>query len=190
MRVVSNYNPRDYDYRQMAWRAPKRLGCYSLDSGNEFLPPSTNLKIFRRPPPGTFDFDLNVGFDSWIAQQHSADPFTKFNYIMKNAQNFLDKSGKRLDADFVVNRGLLTGICKSPYDNYYRNGWDVLATQFKGTVYIVDNNREVDVTYNNRNTYFGKNFERFVLTGEYANCYLLLQCVFLSIYSGILLFYH
>lgn len=166
--IVTHLNPPEYATRRGCKPMPplgnpKRIGCFSLDAKKNFVDPLKNLLYLRLRPPGTFDYDLNHGYESWIAKPHISDINTKLKFIMQNPEKFLDETGKRLNADFFPNRGILTRMFKSPYD---RDSWDMLAMKFKGTIFLLRNGNHQGGGIASRSTYYGHNFERFVATGE------------------------
>lgn len=101
-------------------------------------------------------------------------------FIVRNKQKLRkvqseesDKNGA-LAADIVCFRGLLRLIMCSPYER--RDAWIILATKYKGTIYLcaLDTEKQVKERINMKDATkrifsYGFKFEQFLLSGNCAN---------------------
>lgn len=165
-----NYNSQEPFPR---FQKPHIIDGFSLEQDRSFSKDRRKfLKFWRRPEPGTFNYDLNLGYDSYIPGPEDGPIASLLVFIDQNWKRLLNPSGSRLAADFVCYRGLLTQICISPY--FTKDSWSLLATKYRGTIYLCNyvspekkREREAkDTEYSMKCCYYGKNFERFVLTSE------------------------
>lgn len=164
----SNYNRRE-PFPQ--FQQPRLIDGFSLEQDRSFNHSRKYLKYLRLPEE-PFDLDLNVGYDTYVPGPKEVNITSLLQFIGKTDRQLIDRSGKNLAADFVCYRGLLTQIFTTPY--FSRDPWTVLATKFRGTIYLCNYTspekkklyEERDTEYSIKCCYYGKNFERFVLTGE------------------------
>lgn len=165
-----NYNWREPFPR---FQQPKIIDGFSLEQDRSFAKePRKFLKYWRRPERGSFDFDLNLDYESYVPGPKGVHINTLLGFIGQNKSLLCPAAGKGLAADFVCYRGLLTQVFVTPY--FTRDPWCVLATKYKGTVYLCnyvspERMREYearDTEYSIKCSYYGKNFERFVLTED------------------------
>lgn len=165
-----NYNPREPFPN---FQKPHIIDGFSLEQDRTLSEqPRKYLQFWRRPKPGTFDFDLNLGYESYVPGPKETNINSLLKYYQRagkrNASLFKDS---RLAGDFVCYRGLLTQICITPYST--RDPWSVVAIKFRGTIYLCNYEspekkkakEASESEYSRKCAFYGKNFERFVMTG-------------------------
>lgn len=154
------------------FQLPKVIGGFSLEQDRRFNDSRKYLSYLRLPQEGSFDYDLNVGYESYVPGPKEVHLTSLLEFIGKNKKKLIDPSTKRLNARFVAYRGLLTQICVTPY--FPRDSWTISATKYKGTIYLCNYvspekkaaNEARETEFSQRCSYYGRNFERFILTGE------------------------
>lgn len=155
------------------FQRPHPVGCYSLDSDRNYIDSRINIQYLHLPK-STFKFDLNEGYSNYEeAERRDEKLDTILQFIERNWKNVTHSEEKRLIADFVCFRGLLTQILISPY--FTRDSWSILATRYKDTVYLIDHcsqekleAKKSTTEYQKRCCYYGHKFEQFVLTPDPA----------------------
>lgn len=115
------------------FQRPMIKGAFSLDQNRSFHNGLENLKYLKIPQK--INFNLNDGDDKYREKPASAsderiDHLLKF--IMENQAHVI--SGKRLNVDFVMFRGLMRLIMCTPYEN--RETWIINAIKFRGTIFL------------------------------------------------------
>lgn len=171
----SNYNSRE---QFPSFEKPHIIDGFSLGQDRSIAGSSRRNLKYLRLPDSPFDFDLNVGYESYVPGPKEVNITSLLQCIHHKKEVFLS-SGK-LSADFVCYRGLLTQILTSPY--FSRDPWSIIATRYKGTIYLCSYTspertkrmQERETEYSNRCCYYGKNFERFIFTGK-SFCYSISQ---------------
>lgn len=157
------------------FQRPQIITGFSLSQERDYIPTRKHLKYLRLPDPGSYSFDLNLGYDSYVPGPKEVKLTSLQQFIKANRQCLLDNSGKKLAADFVCYRGLLTQICITPY--FPRDSWSITASRSGGSIYLCNyespekerTKRAQETDYSRKCSYYGKNFERFILTGEWMN---------------------
>lgn len=168
----SNYSRREPFPR---FQQPHIIDGFSLEQDRSFSKsPRKFLKYLRLPEPGTYDFDLNLDYETYVPGPKEVHINCLLEFIGRSwrSKSLLNDSGNGLAADFVCYRGLLTQIFITPY--FTRDCWSVVATKYRGTIYLCnyvspERRKEYearDTEYSKKCSYYGKNFERFILTGE------------------------
>jgi RAT1-interacting protein len=140
-------NPRYNEVFQFpSMSKPKIIGAFSLDDNRQYRPTYDNLKYLVLPKTRP-SFDLNQGYENYRfkpdALSEKIDHLLTF--IMQNldkCRQMNDNNGetKRLKFDFVCFRGLLRLLMCTPYE--FRDPVSVLATKYRGTVYLCANDAE------------------------------------------------
>lgn len=143
----------------------KVIDGFSVEHDRSFCKDSRKyLKYLRLPDPGSFAFDLNVGYESYVPgiRHHSLNLNTLIEYI----DNKKEDCGDKFTADFITRRGLLVRIMTTPY--IPNDSWSVVATKYRGTIYLCKSGKinAEEEPRSDRHTYYGKNIERFIFTGE------------------------
>lgn len=154
---------------------PHIIDGFSLEQDRSFSQDRRKyLKYWRPPGPGSFDVDLNIGYETYLPGPKEVNIKSLLEFIRRNVKQLLNPNGNRLAANIVCYRGLLTQIFVTPY--FARDSWSILATKYKGSIYLCNyvspektkENEARDTEYSLKCSYYGKNFERFVLTGRFT----------------------
>lgn len=161
---------------------PKIIGSFSLNENRQYLPDTRNCKyIYRDYHSGRVRYDLNEGIEHVIRKPEtfSNEKLTHlFEFILRNKKKLRKENHNKkadqnqiLGADFVCFRGLLRLLMCAPYER--RDAWIILATKYKGTIYLCaldtekqthDRLNQTDAT--KRILSYGFKFEQFILTGK------------------------
>ncbi|XP_053685218.1 decapping nuclease DXO homolog [Sabethes cyaneus] len=154
---------------------PKIVGFFSVGTERQYIPTADNLKYLNLPKPeanGCLRIDLNKGFEIRIpkptsAKQERIDHLLRF--MVHNGMNVTE--GNSTKPDFVCFRGLLRMLMCTPYDR--DTGWIVLASRYKGTIYLCSKEtpeklqQEANETEKQKRfCYYGFKFEQHVLTDD------------------------
>lgn len=155
---------------------PKIVGCFSLDSSRQYLPDARNCQYVYKNHVDHQPFDLNAGLEKVIRKPESCtdEKITHLlEFIVRNKQQLKHQNSTNsvLAADFVCFRGLLRLLMCTPYE--YRDGWIILATKYKGTIYLCaeetvkqKTDRQNMSGDTKRILSYGFKFEQFILTGK------------------------
>lgn len=146
---------------------PLMVGFFSVDSARQYQDSICNLKYLKIP--SRVDFNLNLGDSTYVDKPESAqkEQLTHIlTFIMKHKAIMLSS---QTVPDFVCFRGLLRMLMSTPYEE--REPWIVLATEFKGTIYLCSEETERKKSERQRKTdrdirfmRYGFKFESFVLS--------------------------
>ncbi|XP_055305374.1 decapping nuclease DXO homolog [Sitodiplosis mosellana] len=160
---------------------PKIVGSFSLNENREYFPDARNCKYVYRnynQSNGIY-YDLNEGIENVIRKPESCtdEKVTHLlEFILRNRQQLRqettrDDGNKILSADFVCFRGLLRLIMCTPYER--RDAWIILATKYKGTIYLCARDTEKQIQERNNQTEatkrilsYGFKFEQYILTDK------------------------
>ncbi|XP_067007859.1 decapping and exoribonuclease protein [Anabrus simplex] len=127
----------DYMAAFPSFQRPVVSGYFSLDSERKYCPDMTELKYIYMPSNlNDVKFDLNKGVESMVRSINEY-PDEKLDNILKwilQNKNMFSNEYTRPLADFVCYRGLLTMIMCTPFEQ--REGWIILATKWKGMMYL------------------------------------------------------
>ncbi|KAL1400819.1 hypothetical protein quinque_004887 [Culex quinquefasciatus] len=160
---------------------PKIVGSFSVDADRRYIPTGDNLKYLSLPKPGPtgrIHLDLNEGFEvrqpkPASAKDEQIDHLLRF--IVDNLNRGLrerdPEADRTLGTDFVCFRGLLRMVMCTPYER--RTGWIILATRYRGTVYLCAKDTPEKIREEASQTeqqkrfcYYGFKFEQHVLSDE------------------------
>lgn len=137
---------RKYESRQYArifpkYDQPRIVGSFSVDSKRRcLLNDRRHLQFVRRcPSPNEIvHLDLAAGFENAIRKPLSNERIDQLlRFIVGNVEllrNRDEKCHRMLNANVVCFRGLMRLLMATPYER--KEGWHILATRFKGTVYL------------------------------------------------------
>lgn len=161
---------------------PKVVGRFSVNKCRRFIDDASNCKYVVQPNRSErVRFDLNRGYENVIhkideAKDEKLDHLLTF--ISVNLPRLLNErtheaSKKLLSADVVCFRGLLRLLMCTPYEN--REGWIILATKFRGTVYLCaqeteqrQRERQNESHETKRILSYGFKFEQYMMTGIFS----------------------
>lgn len=169
-----------------SFSVPKIIGSFNLDENRTYSPGTKNCKYLRKAGlEYPVHLDLNKGYENVIHKSAQCEN-EKLDHILRFITENMDKledhdehvEGKRrtdhkkkINVDFVCFRGLLRLLMCTPYEN--RDPWIILATKFKGTIYLCAHETEQKQTErlntsdtSQRILSYGFKFEQYMLTGK------------------------
>lgn len=160
---------------------PKIVGSFSLDEKRQYLPDTRNCKyVYKHYQSDRIEFNLNDGINNVVRKPESCvdEKLTHIlQFIVRNKQKLTKMPTNTdchgfLSADIVCFRGLLRLIMCTPYE--HRDGWIILASKYKGTIYLCaqDTDKQIREKANRtdetkRILSYGFKFEQFILTGNF-----------------------
>lgn len=170
-------NPRQFP----SISQPKIVGCFSLNGNREYLADARNCKYVYKNYNRSkqVHYDLNDGIEDVIRKPESSTDEKAshlLEFILRNKQTLRQQASQQnrdkiLSPDFVCFRGLLRLIMCTPYEQ--RDGWIILATKYKGTIYLCARDTEKQTQERNNQTEatkrilsYGFKFEQYILTGK------------------------
>lgn len=150
---------------------PVLAGYFSLDRHRQYQDSLVNLKYLNIPK--RVNFNLNAGDDTYVEKPSSADDEQishLLTFIMRNKSFVMSKQNR---PDFVCFRGLLRLLMSTPYED--RESWIVLATRYKGTIYLCAEETQMKKSEKLRRTErdskfmrYGFKFESYILSDHPA----------------------
>ncbi|GAB0090932.1 hypothetical protein DMENIID0001_057130 [Sergentomyia squamirostris] len=164
---------------------PKRIGSFSVVK-DEFVDSFQNVRYLCLPNSDV-EWDLNIGLESYSVPKPSNRRTDRVLKFMKTYPERVSVSGDDPDnaekvvfPDFVCSRGFLSSLLKMPYPKKESPGryaaayplrnkpveWTVLATRFRGTIYLWWTNEWTDSTDGSPATYYGYKFRQMITTHE------------------------
>lgn len=173
---------------------PKIVGSFSVNSIRQYLPDAQNCKYVYKNYKNHRPFDLNAGIDQVIRKPESCIDEKiahLLEFIVRNKQRLKNQNNRTddtrggnganiLSTDFVCFRGLLRLLMCTPYE--FRDGWIILATKYKGTIYLCaeetakqKTERENVSEEMKRIFSYGFKFEQFILTGNWVELFYCMQ---------------
>lgn len=158
---------------------PKIIGAFSIDENRQYLDDTRNCQyVYKHVDFDQPNFDLNAGIGNVVRKLESCQQ-EKLNqlllYILKNVPKLVNNvassnSEKILYADFVCFRGLLRLLMCTPYE--HRDSWIILASKFKGTIYLCaeETEKQASEKLNQSDSMknilsYGFKFEQYMLSG-------------------------
>lgn len=174
-----NHRNFDRNGRRKKISKPHILGYFSVDENRTFHPDQSNCKYLKLPPSNQpIQFDLNEGYELVKHKPESAHD-EKLDHILKfillnlkrlKAHPERNGTGKLLDFDIICFRGKLRMLMCTPYE--FRDGWSLLATKWKGNIYLCECETDKEKTMRQTQTElskkicsYGFKFEQFLMTG-------------------------
>lgn len=165
------------------------VGGFSADQQRQYHEGFQNCKYLHKNfHPNRVHYDLNVGIERAIQKPDNFSENEKINHLLhfistkfEDLRNTTDTYRKKpLKADIVCFRGLLRLLMCSAYER--REGWTILATKYKGTIYLcareTDQKRE-EIANRSQKTKnilsYGYKFEQYIFTGRIYSQHI---CVF------------
>lgn len=95
----------------------QEFACFSYDDNHRFHLDDSSLKYYYTPQLGA---DLSKGFKSFEKQDDTKDEHLES--LLKAIIAHEDEQGKKIDANVVTWRGMMTKVC--------RNRWDEINEAF------------------------------------------------------------
>ncbi|SPJ74840.1 Protein RAI1 [Fusarium torulosum] len=93
-------------------KRPKEFACFSYDDNHEFRLDDSSLKYYYTPQLGA---DLSKGFDTFQKLDDTGDDH--LDSLLKTIVAHEQETGKKIDANVVTWRGMMTKIMATPFDN-------------------------------------------------------------------------
>lgn len=153
---------------------PKIIGYFSINKNRKYIPNYSQLQYLKLPLSSRhLNYDLNVGFETVIPKPKCDE---KLDFLLKYILNSLSPktlqhNEQPIKHNFVCFRGLLRLIMCTPYEN--KENWIILATKFKGTIYLCaeetdeKRTREANETEKSKRfCYYGFKFETYFLSSH------------------------
>lgn len=160
---------------------PEIVGYFSVNKERCYIPDARNCKYIKRT---VFDrqqkLDLNDGYEKVV---HKPDNCVEekinhlLRFIVRNLDKFQAKSSDEfneevLSINVVCFRGLLRLLMCTPYE--YRDNWSILATKYKGTIYLCaletderKSQRQNESSEMKRILSYGFKFEQYMMSGNH-----------------------
>lgn len=126
------------------------------------------------------EFDLNIGLENFVSKPRSdriGRNDNMFQFILQNLAILRNKNEGEstndcfLSKDIVCARNVLRFLIRAPYE--YLVGWCILATKFKGTIYLttMENDLQLNERLNrtekmNQIISYGFKFQQYMLAGN------------------------
>ncbi|KAM0204446.1 hypothetical protein ACHAPI_000204 [Fusarium lateritium] len=114
-------------------KRPKEFACFSYDDNHEFHLDDSSLKYYYTPQLGA---DLSKGFDTFQKLNDTGDDHLES--LLKTIVAHEQETGKKIDANVVTWRGMMTKIMATPFDNM--DGFEMNATLYQDCIFIEENN--------------------------------------------------
>nr|RBQ84511.1 hypothetical protein FVER53263_07916 [Fusarium verticillioides] len=114
-------------------KRPKEFACFSYDDNHEFHLDDSSLKYYYTPQLGA---DLSKGFDTFQKLDDTGDDH--LDSLLKTIAAHEQETGKKIDANVVTWRGMMTKIMAAPFDQM--DGFEMNATLYQGCIFIEENN--------------------------------------------------
>lgn len=161
---------------------PKIIGHFSLNENRQYFTDARNCKyVYKHYKSERVEYDLNDGIEHVKRKPDSAkdEKITHLlEFIIRNKRKLRKNQTEDSNRDgillpeFICFRGLLRMIMCSPYEQ--RDSWTILATKYKGTIYLCAEETEkqiqerMNMTSNmKRILSYGFKFEQYILSGRY-----------------------
>ncbi|KAI1391210.1 RAI1-domain-containing protein [Hypoxylon trugodes] len=113
-------------------KRPKEIAYFSYDQNHEFHLDDRSLQWYYPPEIGA---DLSKGFDQFDKHDNSKDEH--IDSLLKTIMAHEEEEGKKIDAQVVTWRGMMTKIMSAPFED--RDGFEMNATLYQDCVFIEEN---------------------------------------------------
>ncbi|KHO01533.1 Protein RAI1 [Metarhizium album ARSEF 1941] len=114
-------------------KRPKEFACFSYDENHEFRLDDSSIKYYYTPQLGA---DLSRGFNTFQKLDDSRDEH--LDGLLKTILAHERETGKKIDANLVTWRGMMTKIMAAPFEQ--RDGFEMNATLYQECIFIEENN--------------------------------------------------
>ncbi|KAK1760492.1 RAI1 like PD-XK nuclease-domain-containing protein [Echria macrotheca] len=114
-------------------KRPKEFTCYSYDAKGQYRPDDSSIRWYYEPR--FLPVDLSKGFDKFVPHDASVD--RHLDDLLKTIVRHEKETGKRIDANIVTWRGMMTKIVSAPYEK--RDGFEMNATLYRDCIFIEEN---------------------------------------------------
>ncbi|KAI1498534.1 RAI1-domain-containing protein [Biscogniauxia marginata] len=105
-------------------KRPKEIACFSYDAKHEFHLGDSSLQWYYPPEIGA---DLSKGFDKF--EKHDGSKDEHLESLLKTVMAHEEEEGKKIDAEVITWRGMMTKIMSTPFDD--RDGFEMNATLYQ-----------------------------------------------------------
>ncbi|KAI1117186.1 RAI1 like PD-XK nuclease-domain-containing protein [Nemania sp. NC0429] len=112
-------------------KRPKEFAHFSYDDKHEFRLDDSSLQWYYPPRLGA---DLSKGFDKFDKHDESIDEH--LDSLLKTIEAHEKEEGKKIDANIVTWRGMMTKIMSAPFED--RDGFEMNATLYQDCIFIED----------------------------------------------------
>ncbi|KAF5018212.1 hypothetical protein F66182_9815 [Fusarium sp. NRRL 66182] len=92
-------------------KRPKEFACFSYDDNHEYRQDDSSLKYYYTPRLGA---DLSKGFDTFQKLDDTGDDH--LDSLLKTIISHEKETGKKIDANIVTWRGMMTKIMATPFE--------------------------------------------------------------------------
>ncbi|KAK2603748.1 decapping endonuclease targeting mRNA [Conoideocrella luteorostrata] len=113
-------------------KRPKEFACFSYDENHEFRLDDSSIKYYYTPQLGA---DLSKGYDSFQKLDDSGDEH--LDGLLKTVMAHEKDTGKKIDANVVTWRGMMTKIMAAPFEQ--QDGFEMNATLYQDCLFIEEN---------------------------------------------------
>jgi len=113
-------------------KRPKEFACFSYDDNHEFHLDDSSIKYYYTPRLGA---DLSKGYESFQKLDDSKDGH--LSALLKTIMAYESEQGKKIDAEIITWRGMMTKILGAPFENF--DGFEMNATLYQGSIFIEEN---------------------------------------------------
>ncbi|KAI1438741.1 RAI1 like PD-XK nuclease-domain-containing protein [Xylaria sp. CBS 124048] len=120
-------------------KRPKEIAHFSYDEKREFHLNDSSLQWYYPPRLGA---DLSKGFDSFDKHDETIDEH--LHGLLKTIAAHEKEEGKKIDADVVTWRGMMTKIMSAPFDD--RDGFTMNATLYQDCIFIEEDHESKQVS--------------------------------------------
>ncbi|KAI6090902.1 RAI1-domain-containing protein [Hypoxylon rubiginosum] len=115
-----------------AVKRPREIACFSYDDKHEFHLDDRSMQWYYPPELGA---DLSKGFEQFDKHDDSKDEH--IDSLLKTIMAHEEEEGKKIDANVVTWRGMMTKIMAAPFDD--RDGFEMNATLYQDCIFIEEN---------------------------------------------------
>jgi hypothetical protein len=84
----------------------QEIACFSYDDKHQFRLDDSSIRYYYPPTLGS---DLSKGYDTFQNMDSTADDH--LDSLLKTIIDLEQKSGKRIEADIITWRGMMTKVC-------------------------------------------------------------------------------
>ncbi|RKF62235.1 Decapping nuclease RAI1 [Erysiphe neolycopersici] len=127
MRPINKFNGP-----KLSLKFPKEIACFSYDDEHQFRLDDSSIKYYYTPSLGA---DLCEGFEHFQKLEDTGDEHLES--LLKTLINLEQKTGQKVEANFITWRGMMTKLMGAIYDNF--DGFEMNATIFQVVSFIEEN---------------------------------------------------
>ncbi|KAI1377421.1 RAI1-domain-containing protein [Hypoxylon crocopeplum] len=113
-------------------KRPKEIACFSYDDKHKFHLDDRSLQWYYPPELGS---DLSGGYEKFDKHDDSKDEH--LDSLLKTIMAHEEEEGKKIDAQVVTWRGMMTKIMAAPFED--RDGFEMNATLYQDCIFIEEN---------------------------------------------------